>query len=664
MLEIVVDSPNPDVGFIQTVLAHTAQALGHPLSQNYYALLSKALIICGDGRQALSTLVDAVQRKVNVDAAAWEPVVACCAQSQDRAGLETARDRMKASGVAPTAVVYRHLLDFAFAEDIDADVKIRESLEPLKVEMEANGILTKPIILSGLLSGYSSIGLRDEACRWAKEIQKFVEAKLDWREPEPEELDMLEALVTFAESRFGGARATDIVGKLRGRGLVPSSSIISAILRGQGLNANVALLLALQDEIGVAAGPDAWALLITNALAVGGLPSAIGIYNQATTVLIPSVALCRSIFGARTYMLPDGRSLYDIYQDLLSAETATVKSAPNSATGMRNLYEDLLFAMAAQHDRILVPKQLSVLVDMRNRSISFDAPTTVAVLRQLMQSSGSYNAAYNLYSNIRGLGSGFTQVAYQEALQTLANMRAERRASANFPPPRLFFTIVKDMTDDGFPVGVETFNMLFARLRQAAVRVRYSELGAAENPNRELLAEVKRAHVLFRLYAAVTPDTNFLNLLMDTYSRIGGFSEAWSIWEEDLFPPKIHDGKSISIILDTCSHYGAKQEAFVVWKAVEEWERRSPQNQIAPKVWETWIECLCRLDLVDDVLRTLVRDLGTPTTRAPSDAPPWRSHVTERMASIAVNFKWRGPGSEAKRALIHGTVKRLLADLD
>ncbi|KAG9049332.1 hypothetical protein FS837_010651 [Tulasnella sp. UAMH 9824] len=664
MLEIVADTQNPDVGFIRTILSHSSQVLGRPLTQNYYALLAKALVACGDGQQALFTLVDAAQRKVDLNAAAWEPLIACYAQLQDRVGLHAAKEHMKACGIVPTPVVYRHLLDFAFGEAIDPDVNTRERLQPLKVEMETNGVLTRPIILSCLLNGYSGIGEPEEATIWAREIQKIIAARSDWGEPEPEELEMLEALVTFMERRFGGIHATNTLTELRSRGFVPSSSILTAILRGKGLNANVESLLALQDEIGVATGPDAWAILITNAVAKGDLPSAMGIYKQATTVLPPSVVLCQAISGARKYMLPDGRTLYDIYQDLLLAETATLKSTPISTTHMCKLYEDLLLAMATQNDRLLVPKQLSLLVDMRNRSISFDGPTTVAVLRQLMRSSGSYNAAYNLYSNVRSLGSGFTPATYQEALHTLANMRAERRASANFPPSRLFFSIVKDMSDDGFPVGVETFSMLFARLRQAAVRVQYSELGTAENPNHELLAEVRRAHVLFRLYAAVTPDTNFLNLLMDTYSRTGGFSEAWSIWEEDLFPPKIHDGKSISIILDTCGHYGATKEAFVVWKAIKEWEWRSPQNQITPKLWETWIECLCRLDLVDDVRRTLVRELGTPATRASSDAPAWRSHVTERMASIAVNFKWRGPAAEAKKALVYDTAKRLLSDSD
>ncbi|KIO28835.1 hypothetical protein M407DRAFT_6593 [Tulasnella calospora MUT 4182] len=664
MLEVVADTSNPDVSFIRTVLSHSSQVLGRPLSQDYYALLAKALVACGDGQQALSTLVDAAQRNVDLDAAAWEPLVACSAQLRDRVGLHAAKEHMKACGVVPTPAAYRHLLDFAFEENIDLDVKIREGLEPLKAEMEANGVLTKPTILSCLLNGYSSIGEPEEAARWAKEIQNIIAARPDWGEPEPEELEMLEALVTFTERRFGDIHVKNILTELLSRGFVPSSSILSAILHGKGLDANAASLLALQEEIGVAAGPDAWAILIANALNKGGLPSAMGIYNQATTILAPSVVLCQAIFGVREYMLPDGRTLYDIYQDLLLAESTTLKSAPNSATHVCKLYEDLLLAMAAQHDRLLVPKQLSLLVDMRNRSISFDVPTTVAVLRQLMRSSGSYNAAYNLYSNVRSLGSSFTQATYQEALQILANMRVERRASANFPPSRLFFSIVKDMSDDGFPVGAETFSMLFARLRHAAVRVQYSELGAAENPNHELLAEVRRAHVLFRLYAAVTPDTSFLNLLMDTYSRIGGFSEAWSIWEEDLFPPKIHDGKSISIILDTCGHYRATKEAFVVWKAIKEWEWRGPQNQIAPKLWETWIECLCRLDLVDDVRRTLVRELGTPATRASSDAPAWRLHATERMASIAVNFKWRGPGSEAKKALVYSTAKRLLSNLD
>ncbi|KAG8934276.1 hypothetical protein FRC01_004057 [Tulasnella sp. 417] len=662
MLGIVADSPNPDVSFIRTVLSHSSQVLGHPLTQNYYALLAKALVACGNGQQALSTLVDASQRDVDLDGAAWEPLVACCAQLQDRAGLYAAKERMKAFGVVPTPAVYRHLLDFAFREKTDPDVKSRESLEPLKAEMEANGVLTKPTILTCLLNGYSGIGELEEAARWATEIQNIIAARSDWGEPEPEELEMLQALVTFTERRLGGRHAINILTELRSRGFVPSSSTLSAIIRGKGLDANVASLLALQGEIGVTAGPDAWSILITNALTKGGLPSAMDIYSQATSVLAPSALLCQAIFGARKYMLPDGRTLYDIYQDMLLAETTTLKSTPNSPIHMCKLFEDLLLAMATQHDRLLVPKQLSLLVDMRNRSITFDAPTTVTVLRQLMESSGSYNAAYNLYSNIRSLGSGFTQSAYQEALQTLANLRAEKRASVNFPPSRLFFSIVKDMSDDGFPVGVDTFSMLFARLRQAAVRVQYSELGTAENPNRELLAEVRRAHVLFRLYAAVTPDTSFLNLFMDTYSRIGGFSEAWSIWEEELFPHKIHDGKSISIILDTCGHYGATKEAFVVWKGVKEWEWRSPQNQITPKLWETWIECLCRLDLVEDVRRTLVQELGTPATRTSSDTPAWRLHVTERMASIAVNFKWRSPASEAKKALIYGTAKRLFSD--
>ncbi|KAG8984062.1 hypothetical protein FRB90_005590 [Tulasnella sp. 427] len=663
MLQIVANHPNPDTNFIRTVLSYTTHALGRPVLQNHYALLAKALVASDDTSQALSTLSEAVRNDIHMDATAWEPIVIRYAQTDDRAGLQMTKQHMHSHDIVPTPRIYRAFLDSAFKGEIGLEVNVKERLEPLELEMQTNSVLETPIILAGLLEGYSRLGMVEEASKWADAIEQKINGRSNWRGPNLEEIEMLEAFVAYQERCFGGTRLSDTLQNLKSRGFLPSSSMISAVLRGKGSNASVASLLALQEEIGVAAGVDAWSILIDNALVQGGLPSALPIYNRAVEARGPSIGICKPVFETRSYNLPDGRTLYDIYQDLLSAETTTAKAPPSSTSDISDLYEDLLLAMAAQRDRLLVPKQLAILVDMRNRSISFDATTTATVLSRLMHSSGSYNAAYNLYSNVRSLGPGLTRTAYMEALQVFTAMRAEKRASTNFPPPRLFFSIIKDMTDAGFPAEAEEFAMLFSRLRHAAVRVRYNELQTAENPNQELLAEVRRAHVLFRLYAAVTPDTNFLNLLMDTYSRIGGFSEAWSIWEEDLLPPKIYDGRSVSIILDTCGHYGAKQEAFAVWKAIKDRERHSPQNQITSKLWETWIECLCRLDLVEEVRRTLLRELGTPGTRS-ADTPLWRLYATERMVNIAFNFKWRGPGSEIKRAALYGVAKSLFPESD
>lgn len=647
MLHILSKSPSPDIPFLHKFLSEYTATLGHQLQSSHYEPIIRTLANADLFEDALSWINRAtVEATEAVSASLWDVLMERYIQIQRPEEAASIFMRLK-STTAPSLrsfQLYVHCISLRGASET-LGYELDQVLQDLR-ELHAE---KDPIILQHVLDYYQK-GQLDERCRTAAALAQEVLRSASWDETSVAERNALsESLLRYLGRSEGLSSARSFLSELENLGYQTTSSTLTALLRGMQNDVQPSDLRELEDQLDVEADGDVWAILIDRALEKGYLKTAVDIYNDALTSIKSSPTLASPFFRRRTFRLDISRTVLDCYQDILLSD------APLPESEALAMYKDLIMAVAEASDQSVNKGKVIVdlLLDMRNRSFAFGSTVGTQILITSMRSAESYDAAFNIYTHFRALG---TRIASQAEYTTVINeflfMPINRLlAPASTPPSQHVFNMIKDMMDDGFDVDLELYTEFFRRLRNRALGVWYGGGMTHRNPNAQLLQNLRRGHAFFRMYAPVTPDVNFLNILMDAYSRTGGLDEAISIWKEELVPPRIYDGKSISIILDTCGHYRAPSLAFDIWSFLIKREKQNEQFALSEHAWGTWLECLCRLDLADEAGRVLVDELGTPQSRTSPTIPPWRIHATQELvhAALKVNV---GKGSVPKRRTI------------
>ncbi len=619
-------TPGPDLALIQSITSDVTTVLNMPLTEPYHEAVIRSFVRWGMFDQAFKYL-----ESENAGAAVWDIVVEAYRHTGHYRGAAAVIHKMRSKGVKPTGNGYRLFLETLFEHGGRDEIKkwIRET--------PPDALAEHPMVLAALLVGYTRKDMVSAADRVEDKIYSLPAFRKTGMWTEAAFAIVYDALCCYHARIPGPPNFWEWLETLEGRPVPfkPTPLSLTFALRGMGPGASVNDVRALETRLDVAASDDAWAIIIANAVAKNDFEEALGVFDEAVTILPPSATLLAPIFAARKYNLPRERTLLSMYHDLQS--TGSRPPPETFDLEYNTLLRDLLIAISKRQDRLLVAPTLSVLTDMRSNSLAFDPSTTQSVLLALIDSAGSHNAAYNIYTNIRTLGTKFSGELYTDILNAFITLRPIQSTAPKYPPPRLFWAIVKDCGDDGHPIPMLTFKELFRRMRKTAVVFNY--LLQLPNPNAKLLQDARQTHKLFKMYAALTPDAELLGVIMDLYSRTGGFDDALAIWDEDLAPGRLFDGRAMSIILDTCSHYADRKDAVRVWEFLLRWERRRPENKLSEKVWQTWIEALCRLNMLSEIERTLTEDLGSPGKRSLA-IPLWREYATSELLDIPMMFGW------------------------
>ncbi len=130
-------------------------------------------------------------------------------------------------------------------------------------------------------------------------------------------------------------------------------------------------------------------------------------------------------------------------------------------------------------------------------------------------------------------------------------------------------------------------------------------------------------------------DIALLNSLMDAYSKVGAYGEAFEVWDElvERRPREPKEtvekdyGPSINIMMDTCGHSGSLGKARKAWA----WAKRWRKTPLSLANWEAWIECLARLGQTREATIVLVEEMGKDGNPEPS----------KETAKIVLRFSWR-----------------------
>lgn len=252
---------------------------------------------------------------------------------------------------------------------------------------------------------------------------------------------------------------------------------------------------------------------------------------------------------------------------------------------------------------------LRILNDMRARRISFSTPILTSTAIALVRSSPEHRTAFNLYAHLYALDpQALNRRAYDQIL--IAFIKLSTPASP-FAPAQYYMEIMGDMRKAGHKIGPYAVTSLLTSYGHQARLSRETSLEPEFRRKRlnSLLGGITELHTMIKLDPSYTVDIPLLNALMDAYSRVGAFSEAFEVWDELLERRPREDahrleeiyGPSISIYLDACGYSYSLLRARKAWAWATRWGITNPRN------WDAWIECLCRNGRLAEAYNTIIR---------------------------------------------------------
>ena len=295
---------------------------------------------------------------------------------------------------------------------------------------------------------------------------------------------------------------------------------------------------------------------------------------------------------------------HDFVQDIISdssEEDPALREHPRPRT-----YQLLLRTLTRGHGADTLPLAISLVDDMRRFRVRLDPQTTTSVIVLIMNACPTPEEAFETY---RLLGQPPDQhntpnlnvEGYNAVLAAFCSLKTWPEG---IPSTKLFFQIVADMREHGLPLNQKAYTIIIGRL--AALATTAASAAAIDNSNlrRQIARTIARVHNHLTVNASFTPDVALWNQLMDAYQRAGCFTEAYRIWEK-LFASRTFDDVSVSIIIDACAFNRAYDVAVRVFTGLLESE-----HPLTVRNWNTFLECLCRLDRIDEAMKVLCLEMS------------------------------------------------------
>ncbi|RPD55912.1 hypothetical protein L227DRAFT_656681 [Lentinus tigrinus ALCF2SS1-6] len=256
---------------------------------------------------------------------------------------------------------------------------------------------------------------------------------------------------------------------------------------------------------------------------------------------------------------------------------------------------------------------VSLVEDMHELNVRIDPQSTASVLVLLMRSSPTPVEAMQMYRFISTPAHTsdapvLDEEGYAAVLHTFCNLK---NWSNGIPSVRQYFEIVADMRRQGIPITPKIYTVILRQLADLATaasaasdRRRDSDNIAALEVRKSIAKTLKLVHNQLTVNTEFTPDTPLWNQLMDAYQRAGCFTEALSIWHKQFALGQFNHA-SVSIIVDACAYHQAYDVAVRIYTAL---------NDIGfgmnTRNWNTFLECLCRLDKLDEAMKVLCLEMN------------------------------------------------------
>ncbi|RDB29072.1 hypothetical protein Hypma_015799 [Hypsizygus marmoreus] len=517
---------------------------------------------------------------------------------------------MRQASCKPTNETFKYLIrarwDAATQEDkVPHTVVFSSILDDMKLE----NLPYDASIGEILYDGYAQRG-HEIAAERIRELYKlrFLDSKTPQKQQEGE---WNSKLSHTAQSR-GLRAAINLLKTLEPEGCTASPSALRSILRHSRTMDD---LRTVQKEFGVEPTVAHWSMLITNNVRTGNIADALSIYEESRTAgVVPEAALVGPLIHAlcqTTLKPPSEESLdkaLDIYYHLAeAAPPSTPPAAPKDSYDDHSIgpdagiYNTLLRGLASSPN---VEKYFSIakslLEDMESHKISTnDSVTASSIIVLFMKRSPTVVDALDVYYSLR---SSLDEKGYAVVLNAFCTLSFS--GGLEVPSLSNYFEIVKDMRRAGLEITVEVYTILLRQLAAIATKARDPKVELPSGLMDQLVTTTRRTHDFLTLDAAVSPDAQVWNQLMDTYQRLGCFGDAYRVWDTMYLSGRF-DHISVSIILDACGYAGAWQLARKI--CTQLFNDRFSFNL---RNWNTWIECLCRLGRLNDAVKVVCLEMG------------------------------------------------------
>nr|AAS46735.1 hypothetical protein PDUPA1 [Pleurotus djamor] len=495
------------------------------------------------------------------------------------------KTRMRASGCRPSNETYKILIRGRWASytDLPHCVVFKSIVDDIKAE----DLPFDASIPALLYTNYAERGFP----LYAMEIERHYHQQFPDRPSlEQQERRWVEWLADTAQSD-GIKGAIKVFRTLEQEGCTPSPTIIRSLLRH---SRHVKDIKVLEQELGIQPNLSLWSIVITNVCRTGNTSAAINIYRECKAAgFLPDAALVGPIIRAlcqTSLPQPSDDSVnlaLSIYEELAAvphdAEDGQIAATTKHSAGPDAvIYQTLLRALATSVDaKAQFPKASALLADMEKRKISLnDSIVATSTIVLLMRNSENLDQAFHFY---KSLSSSLDGKGYPIVLNAFCKLSLG--PDDHVPSLPRYFEMVNDMRRAGHKMTPEVYTILLQVLPK-------------------LITTVRRVHDHLTLDASLSPDAHLLNQLMDTYQRLGCFGDACRAWEMMYLSGRF-DHISVSIILDACGHAGSWQIAKRVCTQLSRDNFLFNQHN-----WNTWLECLCRLGMLNQAVKVACLEMG------------------------------------------------------
>jgi pentatricopeptide repeat protein len=371
-------------------------------------------------------------------------------------------------------------------------------------------------------------------------------------------------------------------------------------------------LRTVEKELDIKASAGHWSTLLNNNVRAGNISDAVSIYQEMKTFgIIPDPASVGSLIKklCQSYLNPPSEVFLDhalsIYHDLDKAPSSLSGPAAEDvgqSTGPdADVYQALLRGLASSTNiSKYLPLAKSLIADMEARNMSpKDSITASSAAVLLMRQSPTPSDALEVYQSLR---SSLDEQGYAIVLNAFCKLSFGD--SIRVPSLSDYFEIVKDMRRAGLSITVEIYTIFLRQLGAVATQLQHLGEDASADLGKQLVVTTRRTHDLLTLDAAVSPDADVWNQLMDTYQCLGCFADSYRVWDMMYLSGRF-DHLSVSIILAACGRAGAWQVARnICAKLFNDHFSFNLHN------WNTWLECLCRLAKLNDALKVACLEMG------------------------------------------------------
>ncbi|KAK7058381.1 hypothetical protein VNI00_002015 [Paramarasmius palmivorus] len=472
-------------------------------------------------------------------------------------------------------------------------------------EMRNHGLGYDPSIPDLLSSLYNAHSLT----RWSADITRHYNSIFASHLGEEKiiENDWIPRFVHTLEKR-GLQAALDLYPEFEKAGGKPSSYLFNTLLR---CSVKRQQMQQISSVLGLTPGVPQWSILITEVCRAGQMEHALRLYEESKAAgIVPDAGLIgpmlhglfRNTKGAPPDHVLD--TAIELYGDLKKASVArsgrllSKDSDPNAVSPGpdRDIYNTLIRAFTRSRSEGKYRAFLkTLLADLSSQGIDVHGTAaSITIIR--MRLAISEKDAFREYQR---RSASLDQKGYERVLDAFCRFSLDGRMTV--PSLSLYFNIVQDMKKAGFQQTDFVYNVILRQFGQIGTRAKtdpsYVHLMG------KLVGSTKRIHDLITLDSSIDPDATLWNHLMDTYQRLGCFADAWRVWDQMHISGRF-DHVSVSIILDACGYAGADEHAGQVIQ-------RLKRSGFALNLhnYNTWIECLCRLNKLNQALKVLCLEM-------------------------------------------------------